>query len=139
MSGLWTCVSGNSMKMLAHPAYLTVSTFSSPTGLLLPTNRCRFFVLHPSIFMNSSNSSTLRLQHVHPLLPSWNRATPGWYTQISSSLAVEPLYVLLHPLRLHVAPSAIGTEGSSDSDSGGGAGDREGVGAATDAIGLDGS
>lgn len=52
---------------------------------------------------------------------------------------MEPLYVLLHPLRLQVAPGGIEADGSSDSDSGGGAGVREGVGAATGARGLEGS
>jgi hypothetical protein len=119
--------------------YLTVSSFSSPLGLPLPTNRCRFFVLHPSIFINSSNSNTLRLQHVQPLLPSWNNATPGWYAHTSSSLDAEPVYVLLQRLRLHVAPCGIEADGSSDSESGGGAGDRVGVGAATGTRGLEGS
>src|SRR6266480_1069112 len=120
-------------------AYLTVSSFSSPFGLPLPTNTRRFFVLQPSIFMNSSNSSTLRLQHVQPLLPSWNNATPGWYTQTSSSLALESLCVSLQPLRLHVAPCGIIADGPSDSESGGGAGEREGVGVAIGARGLEGS
>ena len=46
---------------------------------------------------------------------------------------------MLHPLLLHVAPGAIEADGSSDSDSGGGAGDRVGVGAAIGARGLEGS
>jgi hypothetical protein len=89
--------------------------------------------------MNSSNSRTLRLQHVHPLLPSWKSACPGWCTHTSSSLDIELLYVLLQPLLLHVAPESIEADGSSDSDSRGGAGDRAGVGAAIDAKGLEGS
>jgi hypothetical protein len=40
---------------------------------------------------------------------------------------------------LHVAPGGIEADGSSESESGGGAGDREGVGAATGISGLDGS
>ena len=46
---------------------------------------------------------------------------------------------MLHPLLLHVAPGGIEADGSSDSDSGGGAGDRVGVGAAIGARGLEGS
>jgi hypothetical protein len=46
---------------------------------------------------------------------------------------------LLHPLLLHVALGGIGADESSDSDSGGGAGDLVGVGAAIAARGLDGS
>jgi hypothetical protein len=139
-------VISRSWTVLAKPiadntsrAYLTDSSFSSPLGLPLSTNKCRLFVLQPSIFINSSNSNTLRLQHVQPLLPSWNSATPGWYTQTSSSLALEPLYVSLQPRRLHVAPCGIVADGSSDSESGGGAGEREGVGVASGARDLDGS
>ena len=51
-------------------SHLTFSNFSSPVGLPFPMNKCLFFVLHPSIFRNSSNSSTRLLQHVHPLVPS---------------------------------------------------------------------
>jgi len=61
--------------------YLTVSRTSSPpfsanllafsaSSFPLPTNKCRLLVLHPSIFINWSNSSTLLLQQLYPLLPS---------------------------------------------------------------------
>ena len=80
--------------------------------------------------MNSSNSNTLRLQQVQPLLPSWNSACPGWCTHSSSSRGDEGSYVLLQLLRLQVAPVGIIADGSSDSSSGAGAGDRVGVGAA---------
>jgi len=46
---------------------------------------------------------------------------------------------LLQPLLLHVAPGGTKADGSSDSDSGGGAGDRVGVGTAIGARGLEGS
>lgn len=48
----------------------TVSSSSSAPAALalsflpLPTNKCRFLVWQPSIFMNSSNSSTRRLQQL---------------------------------------------------------------------------
>lgn len=102
--------------------YLTSDNASScATFFLLPTNRWLLFCLHPSIFINSSNSSTRLLQHVHPLLPSWNNACPGWYTQSSSprdkgSSAGE---VALQPRRRQVVFGGTGIEGSSESDSGG--------------------
>src|SRR5437667_10613947 len=65
--------------------HLTLSTTSSPPFLpcFFPTNKCRPRVLHPTIFINSSNSNTRRFQHVHPLLPSWKIGFPGWYTHCS--------------------------------------------------------
>lgn len=48
---------------------------SRPTSsFLAPTKRC-FPVVHPSSFMNSSNSRTRLLQHKYPFDPSWNT---GW-------------------------------------------------------------
>lgn len=76
---------------LVSCTYLTESTFSSPAPLALPTNMCLVFSVHPGIFKNSSNSSTRRLQHDHPLLPSWKTGWPGWCTHFSSSRAVDPL------------------------------------------------
>lgn len=100
----------------------TVSTFSSsPSFFALPTNRCLSFVLQPSIVMNWSNSSTLRLQQLYPLLPSWKIGTPGWCTHFSPSL-LPPLNVSPQPFLLQVMPSFGGVFGSSSSDSGAGAG-----------------
>ena len=99
----------------------TDNAASDSVALRLPTKRCRSFRLHPSIFRNSSNSSTRRLQHVHPLLPSWNSAWPGWYTH--PGLSPDPgesslCDITLQPRRLQVIPGGIAESGSSESDSG---------------------
>lgn len=107
--------------------YRTVSSISTPS-FLLPTKRCFFLVLQPGIRRNSSNSRTLRLQHVHPLLPSWKMGTPGWWVQSWSSLA-SPLYVTPQFFLLHVALAGTAASGSSDSSSGG-AGEADGFGVA---------
>lgn len=106
--------------------YLTISNTSSPPALPffffspVPMNRCLSLVLHPSIRMNSSNSRTLRLQHVYPLLPSWNIGTPGWNTHFSFSRF--PVYDMSHAFRLQILPFGISRLASSSSDSGGGGG-----------------
>ena len=104
------------------PTYLIFDNASScATFFLLPTNKWLLFCVQPWIFMNSSNSSTLLLQHVHPLLPSWNDACPGWYTQSSSprDKGGSAGEVALQPRRRQVVFGGIGIEGSSESDSGG--------------------
>lgn len=100
-------------------AYRTESTFSSPGGFALPINKCFVFSLHPGIFKNSSNSSTRRLQQDHPLLPSWKTGAPGWCTHVSSSRALDPVYVTPQVFRRHVALAGISNEGSSESGSSG--------------------
>lgn len=70
--------------------------------------------------MNSSNSRTRLLQHVHPLLPSWNKAWPGWYVHSSPSRdGLAPDDEALQPLRRQVVLGGIGRDGSSSSLSGG--------------------
>lgn len=82
--------------------------------------QCPFRVLQPPIFMNSSNSRTRRLQHVQPLLPSWNIGTPGWNVQSSSrGLSLEDFP---QERRLHVVFSGTGLSGSSLSSSSSGFG-----------------
>lgn len=111
----------------------TVSSFSSlPPSLSflpLPTNKCLFLVLHPSIFMNWSNSRTRLLQQLQPLLPSWKTGAPGWCKHCSPARS-PPSCVAPHPFLLHVMPFLSATLGSSSSDSAGGAGDAVGLGAA---------
>ena len=100
-----------------NSAHLTVSTFSSPAGLPLATNRCFFFSLHPWIFKNSSNSNTRLLQHDHPLLPSWKTGCPGWCTHFSSSRGTDGSYPTLQHFRRQVAFAGISRSGSSESGS----------------------
>lgn len=104
---------------MVEKTYRTDSTFSSPSGLGLPTNMCLVFSVQPGIFRNWSNSSTRRLQQVHPLLPSWKIGWPGWCTHFSSSRAADPVYVVPQPLRRHVALTGISSDGSSESGSAG--------------------
>jgi hypothetical protein len=107
---------------LGQNTHRTLSRISSSSAFGLPTNRCLFFVLQPSIFKNSSNSSTLRLQQDQPLLPSWKTGDPGWYVQLSSSRLLPASYSCPHPFLLHFAPFGMSLLGSSDSDSASGAG-----------------
>jgi hypothetical protein len=104
------------MPIAVDKTYRTVSTFSSPAGLALPTNICLTFSVHPGIFKNWSNSRTRRLQQDHPLLPSWKTGAPGWCTHFSSREALG-LYVTPQPFRRHVAFSGITASGSSESGS----------------------
>lgn len=89
-------VIGKDEGAVTADTYRTVSSSSSapaslPFSLLpLPMNKCRGLVWQPSIFMNSSNSSTLLLQQVYPLLPSWKMGIPGWCTQFSLSFRSAP-------------------------------------------------
>lgn len=120
----------NGEGSVVRPSYLTLSTTSSaPSSFFCPTKRCLSLVAHPSIFMNSSNSSTRRLQQLYPLLPSWKMGKPGWCTHPSSRLPTLASYVAPHALRLQAAPSGMGSDGSSSASSCG-AGDFAGGGAA---------